>query len=441
MLLARGDDPTGTGEFVRLLWSEGTPRSAVNTVHRYVGALRRLFEPDLPARTPGRRLVRDDRGYRLMAPPEAVDLWLFARRLSAARQAAADGDQQAAARLYPSALALVRGQCAANETAHGNRHPAFTAVDLEVVAAAQEAATSALRAGNTERLLPALRRVAALHPLHEPLQAALMTVLAADGRQTEAFHLYEQKRALLSRELGVRPGPELSSAHLAVLRRPIAPASGARRPDRMTTDGLHRFTVLGRVRAWHGDLEIDLGTRQQREVFALLVLRAGRVVPVQEFVVLLWGDAPPPSAANSVYRFAGSLRRILGGGPAVLRPGDGGYRLDLPPGSTDLDVFRRLLGQARAATSGVEARAKFAAAFELVSGRYGGRPADRAQPAVFAAIDEEIAAALHEAALTRRPSAPDHAPGASETAAPPALRRRSSRHRPAEPAARNGPGT
>ena len=48
LLLACGGQPVSMSELVDLLWAADPPSSAANIVHRYIGALRRVLEPDLP---------------------------------------------------------------------------------------------------------------------------------------------------------------------------------------------------------------------------------------------------------------------------------------------------------------------------------------------------------------------------------------------------------
>src|SRR4051812_38080408 len=63
LLLAREGRPTSTDELVDLIWGDDAPASAINTLHKYVGALRRLLEPNLPARETGSYLFRRGNGY------------------------------------------------------------------------------------------------------------------------------------------------------------------------------------------------------------------------------------------------------------------------------------------------------------------------------------------------------------------------------------------
>jgi len=54
----------GLEDLVHLLWGAHTQQCG-QLVHKYVGAIRRLLEPDLPAREIGHYLTRHSGGYRL----------------------------------------------------------------------------------------------------------------------------------------------------------------------------------------------------------------------------------------------------------------------------------------------------------------------------------------------------------------------------------------
>src|SRR5689334_7207827 len=53
LLLARVGRPVSTSELIDLIWDDNAPGSAVNVIHKYVGALRRVLEPTTSARTSG----------------------------------------------------------------------------------------------------------------------------------------------------------------------------------------------------------------------------------------------------------------------------------------------------------------------------------------------------------------------------------------------------
>jgi DNA-binding SARP family transcriptional activator/Tfp pilus assembly protein PilF len=116
-----------------------------------------------------------------------------------------------------------------------------------------------------------------------------------------------------------------------------------------------RVGVLGPLRVWRGETAVDLGPVQQRVVFAVLALHAGRPVGRQQLISAVWGETPPARAVNLVQRHVSGLRRAL----EPDRPGhtpsdllvwtDAGYLLTLPPGALDLEVFESQLGRARAA--------------------------------------------------------------------------------------------
>ncbi|TXL83890.1 BTAD domain-containing putative transcriptional regulator [Streptomyces sp. IB2014 016-6] len=114
-----------------------------------------------------------------------------------------------------------------------------------------------------------------------------------------------------------------------------------------------RFAVLGPIRAWHGERELDLGSPQQRLVLAALLLRRGRPVTVAELIEAIWG-AEPPSAALSVLRtYASRLRKVLepgrdaGKSPHVLVSAADGYLARVPERALDLGVFEQRVAEAK----------------------------------------------------------------------------------------------
>ncbi|GAA1331130.1 AfsR/SARP family transcriptional regulator [Pseudonocardia xinjiangensis] len=114
-----------------------------------------------------------------------------------------------------------------------------------------------------------------------------------------------------------------------------------------------RFALLGQVRAWRDGVELDLGSRQQRAMLAVLLLREGRPVPVEEVAHELWGTDVPRGAAGTVRTYAYRLRRILGGGSlGPITSAGGGYTLPVDPLAVDVGLFRHHLHAARAAWRG-----------------------------------------------------------------------------------------
>ena len=101
-----------------------------------------------------------------------------------------------------------------------------------------------------------------------------------------------------------------------------------------------RVCVLGPVRAWIGEREIDLGAARQRAVFSVLAAHPGRLVGRDELITAIWGDSPPTTAAGSVYTYISGLRRALA--PGVLTSASGGYLLRVEPAGLDAERFAQL---------------------------------------------------------------------------------------------------
>lgn len=134
-----------------------------------------------------------------------------------------------------------------------------------------------------------------------------------------------------------------------------------------------RFLVLGPLQAEENGEAIPLGGQRQRAVLVLLLLNAGRPVPIDRIVSETWPDQPVERVRDSLYTYVSQLRKALGK-DRIVRV-DGGYRLDL----TDVDEIdavaferaskraRRLLG------SDPEAAGHL---LELGLGLWRGRPYD-----------------------------------------------------------------
>ncbi|MEU4534140.1 BTAD domain-containing putative transcriptional regulator [Streptosporangium sp. NPDC023825] len=108
------------------------------------------------------------------------------------------------------------------------------------------------------------------------------------------------------------------------------------------TAGL-RWELLGPVRAWRGEVEINLGTPQQRAILGVLLLREGAVTSQDQLISAIWGEEPPSAAAGMIRSYVSRLRRVLedGSTAVVIESVAGGYALPVTAGSLDLADFQR----------------------------------------------------------------------------------------------------
>ncbi|HEY0532565.1 MAG TPA: BTAD domain-containing putative transcriptional regulator [Actinoplanes sp.] len=125
------------------------------------------------------------------------------------------------------------------------------------------------------------------------------------------------------------------------------------------------FALLGPVRAHRDGRELRLGTPQQRGTLAVLLLRAGRLVTLDELVHALW-ERPPETAVAAVRTYLSRLRRVLDAPPGRPRVRidwrGGGYVLLAPAYSLDVTRFQQHTLRAADALRRADLEA---AAFEL----------------------------------------------------------------------------
>ncbi|MEV4138982.1 AAA family ATPase [Dactylosporangium sp. NPDC049742] len=330
LLLARAGRPTSTTELIDLIWGDDAPASALNVIHKYVGSLRRVLEPQLPVRGTGAFVHRRTNAYLFTAGPGTLDLVAF-RELVARAKAAAG---HAALDLYAEALGLWRGP-AGGGIATAAAAPVFAALDDEFHDACAAAAGVAAALGQPERVLPAVQLAASMAPFHEPVQASLVRVLGAAGRQAEALAVFCAVRDRLADELGVDPGPALVDAHRQVLTSssfpsagpapvPVAaPASSAAAPTaapaglvgRTAELAVLRWTVeralAGRTAIAFVEGEPGAGKTRLLEETAAFAARHGALV--------VWGSGLQGDGVPSMWPWEQALGPVVDGLPAPAR--------------------------------------------------------------------------------------------------------------------------
>ncbi|MET8062616.1 BTAD domain-containing putative transcriptional regulator [Micromonospora sp. NPDC005313] len=133
-----------------------------------------------------------------------------------------------------------------------------------------------------------------------------------------------------------------------------------------------RFGILGPLRVGGGEATVTAG--RDRTVLAVLLLRPGRVVPVEDLVDAVWEERPPATARTQLQSCVSRLRQRfvrlgLPAGTIVTDPA--GYTIRVEAGELDAEVFASSVETARrdaAAGRLTEARQHYRAALALWRG-------------------------------------------------------------------------
>ncbi|MGW1562653.1 ATP-binding protein [Streptomyces sp. NPDC002144] len=323
LLLAREGQPISTSELIDLMWEEDVPASALNVLHKYVGALRRLLEPELPARDSGSFLHRSGGGYLFSAGPGMLDLVTFREHAAMARTASAQQHHEAALADYVEALALWHGSAGDGLSSGPTALSVFAALDAEFYEVCTAAAELATALARPQRVLPALHLAASMAPLHEPVQAGLITTLAAAGQQAEALSVFATVRARLAEDLGIDPGPLLQAAHQRVLTQTPSPTatdthSDVSRPQPSTVGTLvGRSKELALLRQ-SGDAALTRGTaigiiEGEPGVGKTRLLEEATAEAARRGALIVWGRCLEGDGAPSMWPWVQAIGAMLDG--------------------------------------------------------------------------------------------------------------------------------
>ncbi|WP_218136314.1 BTAD domain-containing putative transcriptional regulator [Nonomuraea jiangxiensis] len=322
--------PVSTRELIDLIWADDAPASALNLIQKYIGALRRVLEPAVPARAAGTYLLRRGNAYVFSAGPGTLDLVTFRELLEAADAALARQAREVALDHYVKALGLWCGPAADGLSYGPTAMPIFAALDDEFYAACAAAADLAVSLRRPERVIPPLQLAASMAPFHEPVHTGLITALGVAGRQAEALSVFHAVRDRLAEELGIDPGSALQAAHLRVLTQsPESPvvtstdSEGDRAPARQAAGLVGRGEELGVLRQ---SIEAALTGRTGLAVVEgepgagkTRLLEEAAAAADQRGALVVWASCLEGDGTPSMWPWEQALTVVLDSLPALAR--------------------------------------------------------------------------------------------------------------------------
>lgn len=154
-------------------------------------------------------IVTGQAGYRLLTADDAVDAHQFGKLVTRGSSALSAGDNGTAAEALRHALDMWNGDALSNVCAGRVLTPRVVALAETRTRAHELRIEADLRLGRHREIIAELRSLVAAHPLNEWLRARLADALSRVGRRHEALTVLSEARALLDRELGLRPSEEL----------------------------------------------------------------------------------------------------------------------------------------------------------------------------------------------------------------------------------------
>ena len=113
-----------------------------------------------------------------------------------------------------------------------------------------------------------------------------------------------------------------------------------------------RFRILGPVEVQVDGSWSSISATKWRTMLAVLLLRAGEVVPTEQLIGEVWPQDTPATAMNLISVYVLRLRRLIGDAEGqLLVTRSRGYQLLAGPGDVDAQRFARLAAEGRASLS------------------------------------------------------------------------------------------
>ena len=199
------------------LWGDLDTGRSAGSLPVYIANLRRLLEPERPARTPPQVLLTEPPGYLLRVERDQYDVARFEALAAEGAAFLRDGDHASARSALGSALALWRGPAFADFTWELSEPNEVRRLELVRENATENRIEADLGLGRHGEVIAELEILVREHPMRERLWGLLMLALYRSGRQGEALRAYTTARTMLREELGIEPGPDLRRLETAIL--------------------------------------------------------------------------------------------------------------------------------------------------------------------------------------------------------------------------------
>lgn len=216
-LLIESNRSVSLDRLIFQLWGENAPTSSLDALRVYVSNLRRLLEPDRPARTPPEVLVTRSPGYALLVADRDYDAPTFE---ALARQGAwqvVNGRPRAALRSLRHALALWRGPAFADPAFDAFARPEASRLEQLRITAVENRLLAELALGGHGPAAAELTSLVETYPFRERLWGLYVRALYRCDRQAEALRAYNRARTVLAEQLGIDPSPALRQLEADVL--------------------------------------------------------------------------------------------------------------------------------------------------------------------------------------------------------------------------------
>ncbi|HWE64653.1 MAG TPA: BTAD domain-containing putative transcriptional regulator, partial [Chloroflexota bacterium] len=217
-----------------VLWPEATPEAAARNLHATIHLLRQVLEPA----DGGMRIVQLAGEMVALEPGSAATQvweWLDAAAFArTAKQALSQRDRG----LCREALVLYGGEYLPDEPYLDWVVARREELGGQYVALLLHLAALAGAAGDHTEAEQCYSSVFARDPCHEDAAAALMSVLAAQGRRAEALRVYQALAAALESDLGLAPSDEIEALRGRVQALEALPAAAGRPPRQPLPDQL-----------------------------------------------------------------------------------------------------------------------------------------------------------------------------------------------------------